>query len=342
MPRQSQGARLYRERNGVWYIRDGKRFLSTRTRDRKEADRALARYIAEKDRPAGPRDPASITIGEVLEIYGREHAPTVTDPARIGYAILALEPILGAVPVANLTGGVCRHYEKARGKAPGTVRRELACLQAALNYCATEGYLTSAPRVKLPAKPPARDRVLDRDEVAKLLRAAYRNPKAKHLARFILTAIYSGTRSEAVLSLRYMPHHQGGACRHRGRADVPPRGRAGGDQETDPAGPDQPPAAGAPAPLGTAGRTACCRSRRRARRQRQGGRGRTALREAGIEHATRHDLRHTCATWLMQAGVDRWQAAGYLGMSVEVLESTYGHHHPDHLRDAAQAIGKRA
>ena len=68
----------------------------------------------------------------------------------------------------------------------------------------------------------------------------------------------------------------------------------------------------------------------------------TALREAGIDHATRHDLRHTCATWLMQAGVDRWQAAGYLGMSVEVLESTYGHHHPDHLRDAAQAIGKRA
>jgi integrase len=29
-----------------------------------------------------------------------------------------------------------------------------------------------------------------------------------------------------------------------------------------------------------------------------------------------HTLRHTAATWLMQAGADRWQAAGYLGMSV--------------------------
>ena len=32
-----------------------------------------------------------------------------------------------------------------------------------------------------------------------------------------------------------------------------------------------------------------------------------------------HTLRHTAATWLMQAGADRWQAAGYLGMSVEML-----------------------
>jgi hypothetical protein len=44
---------------------------------------------------------------------------------------------------------------------------------------------------------------------------------------------------------------------------------------------------------------------------------------------------------LMQAGADRWQAAGYLGMSVEMLDRVYGHHHPDHLQDAVRAIGKR-
>ena len=49
-------------------------------------------------------------------------------------------------------------------------------------------------------------------------------------------------------------------------------------------------------------------------------------------------LRHTAATWLMQRGVPTWQAAGYLGMSAEVLERTYGHHHPDYMRVAAQAI----
>jgi hypothetical protein len=32
---------------------------------------------------------------------------------------------------------------------------------------------------------------------------------------------------------------------------------------------------------------------------------------------------------------------GFLGMSVEMLDRVYGHHHPDHLRAAARAIGYR-
>jgi lipopolysaccharide/colanic/teichoic acid biosynthesis glycosyltransferase len=53
---------------------------------------------------------------------------------------------------------------------------------------------------------------------------------------------------------------------------------------------------------------------------------------------TPHTLRHTAATWLMQAGVPIWQAAGYLGMSAQMIERTYGHHHPDYMRGAAAAI----
>jgi hypothetical protein len=34
-----------------------------------------------------------------------------------------------------------------------------------------------------------------------------------------------------------------------------------------------------------------------------------------------------------------WEAAGFLGMSVAVLEKTYGHHHPNHLQNAARGIG---
>jgi integrase len=51
-----------------------------------------------------------------------------------------------------------------------------------------------------------------------------------------------------------------------------------------------------------------------------------------------HTLRHTAATWLMQRGVPIWQAAGYLGMSAEMLDRVYGHHSPDHLKGAAHAI----
>lgn len=56
---------------------------------------------------------------------------------------------------------------------------------------------------------------------------------------------------------------------------------------------------------------------------------------------TPHTLRHTAAMWLMQRDVPIWEAAGFLGMSPEVLQDTYGHHHPDYLQGAAAAIGRK-
>jgi hypothetical protein len=43
----------------------------------------------------------------------------------------------------------------------------------------------------------------------------------------------------------------------------------------------------------------------------------------------------------MQRGAPMWQAAGFLGMSEKTLRETYGHHHPDFLREAADAIASR-
>lgn len=341
MPRKAKGPRLYCERNSVWYIRDdGGVFFSTGTRDRREAEGALARYLAEKDRPQGRRDPAEVSVGDVLEIYGRERAPHVTDPSRIGYAIQALVPILGDLPVGNITGAMCRYYAETRDRAPGTVRKELGTLQAAINHAHSEGYLTSAPRVRLPAKPPPRDRWLTRDEVARLLRAAWRNPKAKHLARFILVAIYTGTRTEAILGLRFMPNAAGGWVDTE--AGLMYR-RAAGKAETKKRQPPVP----IPRPL----------SAHLRRWERNGARfvvevdgqrvaevkhsWATALAEAGIEHCTRHDLRRTAVTWAMASGVDKWAAAGFFGLSLDILERVYGHHHPDHLRSAAEAMERR-
>jgi len=83
-------------------------------------------------------------------------------------------------------------------------------LQAAVNHCHAQGYLLTPIKVTLPPMPAPRDHWLTRDEAARLLRAAYRNPKARHLARFILVALYTGTRSNPIRRMQYMPNTSGG------------------------------------------------------------------------------------------------------------------------------------
>jgi len=64
--------------------------------------------------------------------------------------------------------------------------------------------------------------------------------------------------------------------------------------------------------------------------------------ESGLDgDVVPHILRHTGVTWGMQNGMDIWDASGYFGMTVQVLTDVYGHHHPDHLRDAAARMGRR-
>jgi integrase len=63
---------------------------------------------------------------------------------------------------------------------------------------------------------------------------------------------------------------------------------------------------------------------------------RAAVKCAGLKDVTPHTLRHTRATWLMQAGIDIWEAAGALGMTPDILQSTYGKHHPEFQKRAAE------
>src|SRR5262245_13912927 len=98
----------------------------------------------------------------------------------------------------------CDQYVTLRGKSANTVRRELNVLQTALNYAFRTGRLSRRISVVLPQSPPPRDRWLTRNEASGLLRATLRSQTVRlYLPLFILIALYTGRRKEAILSLRW-------------------------------------------------------------------------------------------------------------------------------------------
>ena len=61
-----------------------------------------------------------------------------------------------------------------------------------------------------------------------------------------------------------------------------------------------------------------------------------AVRLAGIEgNPTPHKLRHTCVTWLKQAGESSSDVAGFTGMSEAMVDRVYGKHDPNYQRGVA-------
>jgi integrase len=215
-------------------------------------------------------------------------------------------------------------------------------------------------RVALPPKGAPRDRWLTRTEAARLLWACWRYRETqtvhrgrhkglkvetekrplRHLARFILIGLYTGTRAGAIASASpYRDLGHSFVDIDQGIFYRQAIGRRASKKR-------QPPAPIPARLLGHMRRWVRCgvvishfvewngapvKSVKTAFNR--------AVQLAGLwGRVTPHTLRHTAATWLMQRGVPIWQAAGFLGMSAEMLERTYGHHHPDYLKGAADAI----
>ena len=342
MPRRAKGARLYlrkrAKREPVWVIRDHGEEIATGCHegDREQAEKALADYIARKYRgPKGPCHPDQMSIGRALEIYGNERGPQLAAPQLVGYHIDALDPFWGELPVSAIKGETCRAYVRQRKVKASTARRELETMGAAINYCRKEGYLLYVPQVTLPEKAAGKTRWLTRQEAAKLLWAARRQP---HLRLFILIGLYTGTRSTAILGLQWIPNVEGGwvDLEH----SILFRG-AEGRRRTNKRQP--------PCPL-PAKLIAHLRRARRVGRQYvveyEGERvqklrrsWRTACNAAGLgADVTPHTLRHTAVTWRLLKGVKMWDVANYVGMSEKMIRDNYGHHSPDHLKEARDAL----
>src|SRR5262249_619880 len=341
MPRRNQGPRLrWLDKRGGYYIvwteRGRSRERSTGTADREQAQVALALFLQQRDRRAGPRDPAQVLITDVLNDYQEERGKKVTAPSRIGFGVLALTDFWEGNSVADVTPQTCARYVEKRRRSAGTVRRELGVLRAAINRAHRNGLITRPVAVELPERPEPRDRWLTRDEAAWLLRASRTAQGRLYMPLFILLGIYTGRRKEAILSLRWP---QVKLDTQTINFEIAGRRRTNKRRGVVRIAPE------------------LLRHLKRARRRgtdmgyvlhidgkRIGDIKKgfaAACKRAGLTGVTPHTLRHTAATWLMQKGIDPWQAAGFLSMSMETLQRVYAHHHPDYLREAAESIGKR-
>jgi integrase len=280
--------------------------------------------------------------------------------------ISRLNSFWGGRVLSEVSTATCKQYVKVRGNTGGA-RRDLEDLRAAIGHHASENLHRAIVNVWLPPKGLPRDRWLTRSEVARLLWTCWRYREIqtrhrgsdqgrklptekrplRHLARFILIGIYTGTRASAIAAAS--PQRAAG----RSYVDLE-RGifyrLAQGKRTTNKR---QPPAPIPPRLL--------AHMRRWERLGLLGGHfvefnGRPirsvktafsrAVQVAGLSSEggkiVPHTLRHTAATWLMQSGISIWQAAGYLGMSAEILDRVYGHHSPDYLKRAATAITGKA
>ncbi len=53
-------------------------------------------------------------------------------------------------------------------------------------------------------------------------------------------------------------------------------------------------------------------------------------------------MRHTVITWMLQAEVPIWEVAVFAGMTVELIEDTYGHATVTSKRRAAKVLERQA
>ena len=60
---------------------------------------------------------------------------------------------------------------------------------------------------------------------------------------------------------------------------------------------------------------------------------RKAYSRAGLDQFTRHQhiLKHTCCSWLVQAGQSYEAVANLVGTRAQIIERHYGHQSPEHL-----------
>lgn len=327
-------AKLVKHSNGRWYIhfadrRSGRsKRVSTCTGEAGLAKQRLAEFKAHQ---AQPRPTYQPTIDELIDYYLSDRKGRVVGYAQLASQAKSVRRLLGHIKPAFFTKDDNRGYmetRRAEGVKTGTVIKELVTLRSALNLAARDRVLAEKYHVELPPSPPARDRYLTREEAAKLIDAA----DADHMKLFLMLAIYTGARKTAILQLTWDRVSADNRIINYRLPDTP---------ETKKRRAVVPTTQKLQAALSAArkrAKTPFVIEYRRKPVLNIKHAWKLTLERSGIDHCRPHDLRHTCATWMMQAGVKPSRVAGVLATTEKMIERVYGHHSPDYLQDAISAL----
>jgi integrase len=274
------------------------------------------------------------TLTELMDRYASEHAARRANYRRELTSVKNLKAFFGNPTLDQITPKLIVANKNQRytdGVKPATMNRELATLKKAFNLARRDWeWWTDNPvcRVSMEKENNSRDRWLTVEEEQRLLTAA-----APWLRELVVFAIYTGMRMGEILALTW-------AGVDLVRRMVTVFRSKNGERRTIPVNTtvldllkDK-----CAARTGTTDIVFHSHSHtpldgsniRRALI--------TALDITKIHDLHFHDLRHTFATRIVQAGIDLYKVQRLLGHKSPIMTQRYAHHYPESLRDGVDAL----
>jgi integrase len=335
-----------REDSPVWWVSytdsSGKRVRrTTGTTDRKEADALEAKWKLEAHQIRQWDKPPTRSFDELMLEYLRATQNDKRSHDRDLNSAKRLKPFFTGYELGTLKRSQVRAYiekRKADGVQPGTINRELGLLSAAINYARREWDWDIPNNVEGARlrEPEGRVRSLEVDEAERLVECAEQIKRAPYLADFIRLALNTGCRRDELLRLEWsrvdlknnLIHLAGANTKSGKRRSVPLNqearqallNRARSRAEHSPASP-------------------WVFAHKDGQRVQSVKRSfSTACEMVGIVDFRIHDLRHTCASWLVTAGQSLHSVRDLLGHSTVKMTERYAHLSPDNVRAAVLVL----
>lgn len=255
-------------------------------------------------------------IDEAVLLYVQHRCPHLKNQADIEQALAILMPHYAGRPLSALPD-VAREYAKDAGVKPGTIRNRLSYLRAACRWAWKHhgiGEHDPTERMVLPTVRNARQVYLSRAEMLRITRAM----GLSWSRDVVRVAFYTGMRLGEILAATPQQTDAGWSLALPDSKNGRPRLVPVHPRIVHLVRGHWPPAV----TLWTASKAF-----------------KAAARGAGLGHARFHDLRHSAASEMINAGIDLYTVGGVLGHQSAVSTARYAHLAQDRLRGAVLRIG---